>query len=141
MKYFRLSCLNKPFFIITIGFYISVYFNIKLIINNRCDDTSQKYYFDKHVLKKQNHLFKTQDFKNAKIVIQNGDYFIPANVINGTENFGVFKKLNFLSHKIARNNPCKYALNIPRIICAVFTHKEAHDDVKFIQNTWGRRLV
>ena len=139
MKYFRLSCLKKPIFIVYLGLLIWVYFNFKLIINNRRNRTIEKFAFNKRVLHIQNQLFQIQDFENSKIVIQNGDYFIPANVINGTENFGAFEKKNLLSKRKNENNPCKYELNRPRIICAIFTHKEAHDDAKYIQNTWGRR--
>jgi hypothetical protein len=62
-------------------------------------------------------------------------------VINGTEDFGKFEKYGKKEYNFKRNknNPCKYGKSGPRIICAIFTHQKAHDDIKYIQNTWGRR--
>ena len=86
MKYYRFILLNKPFFIVSIALYISVYFNIKLISFNKCDDKKSNENSKKNFLNIHNKL-EIQNFKDAKVVIQNGDYFIPANVINGTVNF------------------------------------------------------
>ena len=140
MKYYRLSFLNKPFFIVSIALYISVYFNIKLISLNKCNDNksnenSKKNFRNIHKIK-----LEVQNFKDAKVVIQNGDYFIPADVINRTENFDLSNpNYIFYNKKLDQHNPCNYRKSGPRIICAVFTHKEAHNDIRYIQNTWGRR--
>ena len=139
MKYYRFILLNKPFFIVSIALYISVYFNIKLISFNKCDDKKSNENSKKNFLNIHNKL-EIQNFKDAKVVIQNGDYFIPANVINGTVNFDLSNRKNiFYNKKLEQHNPCKYGKSGPRIICAVFTHKEAHNDIRYIQNTWGRR--
>ena len=139
MKYYRFILLNKPFFIVSIALYISVYFNIKLISFNKCDDKKSNENSKKNFLNIHNKL-EIQNFKDAKVVIQNGDYFIPANVINGTVNFDLSNRKNiFYNKKLEQHNPCKYGKSGPRIICAVFTHREAHDDIRYIHNTWGRR--
>lgn len=34
---------------------------------------------------------------------------------------------------------CNYKSSGPRILCAVFTYKEAHSKVHYVHNTWGKR--
>ena len=41
-------------------------------------------------IKDRINVFSNQDFKNAEIIIDNGAYYIPAKVINGSENFGKY---------------------------------------------------
>ena len=80
-------------------------------------------------------------FANSEIrtnILQRAkNYNYPTKGKNRSESY--FKKIIFNPTEINKNNPCRYDKFGPRILCAVFTHKEAHGDIKYIQNTWGRR--
>lgn len=104
---------------------------IENILNER------NYVFEDISVQKKNKTLIEHSFKYGHR-IKNEDFF--SVVIKGSENFDKLKKkIIFNASELKENNPCRYGKFGPRILCAVFTHKEAHDDIKYIQNTWGRR--
>lgn len=144
MKILRIYNRNK-FFFLSLAFFVSFLFNMKFFFYENVCLEKTRFFLDQTTNVRLKYetpekSIQSQDFKNAKVVIDKGDYFIPANVIKGTEYFGDFKKKAIFDEaNFKLNNPCEYARTGARVLCAIFTHSKAHEDLKFIQNTWARR--
>ena len=136
MKIFRFFSLNRQFLILTTALIISLAFNVKFILYENFEKGSLHKILKPQAQDNSKFKLKSQSFKNAKVVIQKKDYFIPSIVVNGSENFGsYYEKETFYNPYLRNFNPCKYGVSGPRIICAIFTHQKAHGDTKYIQNT------
>jgi hypothetical protein len=93
MKILRLYNRTN-FFFVSIAFCVSLFFNLKLIYYKNGLNKTTQIGLNTHItenVKVHDTFIKSQDFKNAKVVIENGDYFIPAYVIKESEYFGDYK--------------------------------------------------